>query len=141
MSSPSRGGWARRAASAVEFALVLPFLLVLATGVMEFGWYVSQAIVVSRAARDASRYGASVYEFPDVAPGSLAIPEAEAFAVAILDGAGVGCEAECTVQASLNTEPFETLVVQIEVPYEPLIGMVSLGDTIRYQFTTAVEVQ
>ncbi|MBW1877134.1 MAG: pilus assembly protein [Deltaproteobacteria bacterium] len=121
--------------------MVLPFLLVMVTGVMEFGWYISQAIVVSRAARDASRYGASVYERPELTPGSVALPEAEAFALTILEGANRPCNEGCVVQASLDFEPFETIVVHISVPYEPLIGMVTLGTTIEYRFATAVEVQ
>jgi hypothetical protein len=140
MNGPPRRGWAHRAASAVEFALVLPFFLILTTGVMEFGWFVSQAIVVSRAARDASRYGASVYERPELTPGSLALPEAEAFALTILQGAGLTCDT-CLVQATLGLDPFETIAVHIEVPYEPLIGIVPIGNKIEYTFVTAVEVQ
>lgn len=131
----------RRGASAVEFALVLPVMTLFVAGIIEFGWFITQTLDVSRAARDASRYGASVYEARDVPPGTLSIPAAESFAREILDGAGVACGEGCSVQARVETTPFETVTVEITAPYEPLFGMVTLPHDIRGSFMTAVEAQ
>lgn len=141
MRRTRRYGLLRRAGSAVEFGLILPVLLILVTGVMEFGWFLSQLIVVSRAARDASRYGAAVYEDPNITPGTLALPAAEQLALEVLDGAGMTCNSPCDVNATLETTPFYMVVVNVSYPVEPLVGIVSLDDSIEYEFATAVEVQ
>ena len=45
-----------RGAAAVEFALVLPLLVVLLMGIIDFGLYFYDDLAVSHAARDAARY-------------------------------------------------------------------------------------
>lgn len=44
-----------RGASAVEFALVLPVLIALVLGIIEFGFYFNQQISVTQAAREGAR--------------------------------------------------------------------------------------
>jgi Flp pilus assembly protein TadG len=44
-------------ASAVEFALVVPFLLLLVFGIISFGLYFAGALGLSNATREAARYG------------------------------------------------------------------------------------
>ncbi len=61
--------------SFIELALVLPFLLVLAIGVIELGRYAYISILVGNAARAGSAYGAQ--SLPQASPGNgLAICEA-----------------------------------------------------------------
>ena len=52
-----RRGRGQEGTAAVEFALVLPILLLLVTGIMDFGhyWYIGH--VVSDASREGARYG------------------------------------------------------------------------------------
>ena len=47
-----------RAAAVVELTLVLPFLILIAAGLSEFGMMVSQQQVVTKSVRDAARYAA-----------------------------------------------------------------------------------
>jgi Flp pilus assembly protein TadG len=47
-----------RGQSLVEFALVLPILLFLVLGVLEFGWILKAEIAVNAAAREGARYAA-----------------------------------------------------------------------------------
>lgn len=49
----------QRGQSLVEFALVLPMLLLLVLGVFEFGWILKAEIAVSAAAREGARYAAA----------------------------------------------------------------------------------
>ena len=51
----SRGGH-ERGAAAVEFALVLPILLVILLGILDFGLYYYNDLQLTHAARDAARY-------------------------------------------------------------------------------------
>ncbi len=46
-----------RGAAAVEFALVLPLLLTLCLGIIDFGYLINRASLVNNAARDAAREG------------------------------------------------------------------------------------
>ena len=55
MGSSSRGTNAERGAVAVEFALVLPILIVLMLGIIEFGLGYNAQITVSAAAREGAR--------------------------------------------------------------------------------------
>ena len=57
----SRPRWPqRRGATAVEFALILPLVLVLFVGVLEYGWYFFAHSMVMRSARMGCRAGAVV---------------------------------------------------------------------------------
>ncbi|CZR10361.1 TadE/TadG family type IV pilus assembly protein [Trichococcus ilyis] len=49
----------QRGQALVEFALVLPMLLLLVLGVLEFGWILKAEIAVSAAAREGARYAAA----------------------------------------------------------------------------------
>lgn len=56
--TPSRDArrWRRqRGAAAVEFALILPILLMLVFGIIDFGLYINAAAVVGNAAREGAR--------------------------------------------------------------------------------------
>ena len=55
MGSSSRGANAERGAVAVEFALVLPILIMLMLGIIEFGLGYNAQITVSAAAREGAR--------------------------------------------------------------------------------------
>jgi Flp pilus assembly protein TadG len=53
-----------RGAAAVEFALVMPLLLLLVFGIVEFGLIMNRQITVTHAAREGARY----YSLPSVTP-------------------------------------------------------------------------
>lgn len=53
-----RGKARQRGAAAVEFALVLPFLLMMVLGTIDWGWYFFVREVVTNAAREGARAGA-----------------------------------------------------------------------------------
>lgn len=56
----------RRGQSLVEFALVLPFLILLLMGIIEFGWLVKNQLTIANAARDGARYAAVGHTVEDV---------------------------------------------------------------------------
>jgi Flp pilus assembly protein TadG len=53
-----RGKARQRGAAAVEFALLLPFLLMVVLGAIDWGWYFFVREVVTNAAREGARAGA-----------------------------------------------------------------------------------
>lgn len=53
-----------RGVSAVEFALVLPLLLVILFGIIEFGAVLYNQAVITNASREAARYAAGFYTNP-----------------------------------------------------------------------------
>lgn len=71
-----------RGAAAVEFALVLPLLLALVFGIVEFGWMFNQQLTLTNAARESARYMAVHYaegasaEAEAIAQGQMLMPEA-----------------------------------------------------------------
>lgn len=48
----------RRGSTLVEFALLLPVLLAILLGIIEFGWLISRTYMVGNATREGARYGA-----------------------------------------------------------------------------------
>jgi Flp pilus assembly protein TadG len=101
---PPRGARSDRGAAAVEFALLLPLLLVLVFGIIDFGRALNAQITLTQAAREGARL-ASLKQ-PNVVPKSQA-------AASPLTGVGVAVTAcpaaptpgaDATVQTSYTFE-------------------------------------
>jgi len=92
---------AERGAALVEFALVLPILLMVALGIIEFGFALSQQLDVRHGAREASRMVATDdYTLSDACSRiNLATGSTITLAGA---GGGIGDEAAVTVAAPLQ---------------------------------------
>lgn len=106
-------------ASAVEFALVLPVLLLLILGMVEFGTLFYRQAIVSWSSREAARLGI-VQAVPKPTAG-----EVEAMAAAVLAQAGLGA-APVTITVTGAGGAFGTdLIVLVESPY-------------RFQFVSAL---
>ncbi|HEX9290756.1 MAG TPA: TadE family protein [Anaeromyxobacteraceae bacterium] len=85
MRSKRHGGRGReRGAAVVEFALVLPLLLMLVLGAIDWGWYFYLREVVTNAAREGARAGSVS------ALGSSAAAAAETAATTYLTNLGLG---------------------------------------------------
>jgi Flp pilus assembly protein TadG len=79
-------------AAAVEFALVLPILLAVVFGIVEFSWTFNQQISLSNAARESARYMAIHYAEADAE--STAIGQGLASAPSAV-GATITIDSEC----------------------------------------------
>jgi len=52
---PSRGCFRRRGATLVEFALILPLILGILLGILEFGWMIKNYLTLANATREGAR--------------------------------------------------------------------------------------
>jgi Flp pilus assembly protein TadG len=109
----------RRGASAIEFALTLPFLFGIFSGVFEYGMVFFNQVGVINAVRDGARIAVAADE-------SDATMIAEARAYEVLDEFGLNCDEGCQVSATLGTAPggYSTISVSAQVPYTPLFGLI-----------------
>jgi hypothetical protein len=134
----------RRGASAIEFVLWLPVLIILLSGVVDISWYMSRYHLVQRATMDGVRYGVrqAAEEAPTDAQGSKQIPAAENRARAMLVDFGLGSP---VVNAQLIPDgggcPFDRLEMDTTVTFQPLIGFITLPNTISSNFSMMSEIQ
>lgn len=99
--------------SLVEFALVLPILLLLVLGMLEYGWMLNAKISVTGAAREGARASSVVGK----ANSSQAYAKAFAAANAYM---GVGTLAPGDVMVTVSAD---NVKVTINYDKEPLIGL------------------
>lgn len=118
----------RRGAAATEFALWLPFVLLLLGGIVDLGRMASLAHAVERAARDGARTGAATTKAlaSSDPPEGLDIETAAiAQARQILLDSGLACADGCDVQAAWITggEGWRLIRVEVTVPFVPVVGL------------------
>ena len=130
----------RRGASALEFALTLPIVMAVLTGILEYGWYLFQLSNVVHALRDGTRIGVTVPLEDEEGP----IPRAEMHARSVLDGLGVPCTESggCIVRATVaSAGDVEALTTSIEVDYTPIVGLLPTPALLRGDFTMMMQEQ
>ncbi len=132
----------RHGASAVEFALTLPILLLVVMGIVELSLLMHRSYTVTRVARDSCRVGSGVLE--GVEPtGDLIETSAEEHATFALEAADIDCGAGCDVEATwYEADGWMMLWVDVDVPYDPFTGMLPmLPDTTHGGFVMLTQQQ
>ena len=130
----------RRGASALEFALTLPVVMVVLAGILEYGWYLFQLSNVVHALRDGTRIGVTVPLTEATPPAT----RAEQHARDVMNGLGVPCEdgAGCTVTAIIRpSDDFDVLQLRIEVDYVPIVGLLPSPSRLQGSFTMMMQEQ
>lgn len=104
--------------AALEFGLVLPLLLVILLGIVDYGHIYFTRLSMSNAAREGARVG-------------VTLPETEAQAAAVAAATGyldrAGISAVVTATTPSDTDPTVTVTITID-PFDPLIGLVPTPD-------------
>ena len=131
---------ARRGSQAIEFALVLPVLLAVTSGIVDYGWYYSQALSVIYAAREGGRTGAA-HDFDDTGtPCSIA----ETATINALKAAGFSTASASQVAGSVTTDSGTgelVLSVTATIPYTKLWGLLPTPTNMVGRITVRLEDQ
>ncbi|MDP2310076.1 MAG: pilus assembly protein [Pseudomonadota bacterium] len=141
--SRTRHTSARRGASALEFALILPIFVALLAGVMDLAWLAFQRSALSSSAALGCRVGALV----DPGEGDMYWSELEENAqLAIVDAlaaTGSVCDPEdCTVAvSSFGTDPGRSLGCTVTREFRPLTGLILDPMPIEYTIVVRMEWQ
>lgn len=122
----------RQGGAALELALTLPLMVMLGGAVIEWGWFFVRQRVVLEAAADAVRTAAGTLQEDD--------PEAAGAQRArwLLAEAGLR---DATVGATLLTDDalgLQVVRVDVSAPYEPLIGLFPLPESLTASATMSV---
>lgn len=131
---------ARRGATAIEFALLLPVFCAILFGVMEYAWVFYQQSNVVAATRDALRIAVTLPKSYSPTPSEAAFDEVRQ------NLTGFGYTPDQLDAATIDAEyagstPDETLTVTVSMPYQPIIGLVATPDTINCTMTMRLELQ
>lgn len=110
----------RRAASALEVAFILPVVLLLLAGIMDWSWLLFHQMSVVVASGRGARIAAGVSESDD--PEGAAARSVETW----LGRFGLDPD-RATIQAQVDSasDP-QTILVEVSVPYHPLVGLLPM---------------
>jgi hypothetical protein len=116
-----------KGASAVEFALVLPVLLLILFGTIEYGWYLTVQFMLSNAVTEGARVGITARQWEGEDPKQMAI-DAVVSSFRLLKS-GQARAFRQPVQATVNEENEPpTLEVWVkEYHYRPITGFLPQG--------------
>lgn len=112
----------RLGAVAVEFALVLPLLLLIVGGAMSWGRVLSREVLLVQVARDAALAGARTGS--DDGPADVAMARAQEG----LEAAGFDCSAATITVTPVALAAGSAIEVRIEVAGDHLVDVVPLPD-------------
>ncbi|MCB9796658.1 MAG: pilus assembly protein [Alphaproteobacteria bacterium] len=123
----------RGGASAIEFALGFPVLMVLLFGVMDWSWQLTHQLTAVSAAQRGARIAAGV----DAEDGPEVIAKAEARAwldAHAMDGGSATIDVTIAELAG-STGP--VLTVTVSAPLEPLVGLLPMPGKVRGEASVA----
>lgn len=128
----------RRGASAMEFVLTLPVVILLVGITVEWGWVLNQQTWVHAAARDAARW--AVEQDPD----SVNITQSAEFAAEEwLSSYNFDCDAvECDIRGRIiDVAGRRALELSVDIEHEPILGLVATPETLHGESTYVLKFQ
>lgn len=128
----------RRGSAQVEFALLLPLVLMFFYGIMEYGWMFFHRTAVQEAGRQGCRHGATLNTADhDVEAEVIDVTES------VLSGLGVDCDRHaCEIVAEIEGEaPTSRLRCTVSMDHRPLTNALPVPETLAAGYLYYVEVQ
>ena len=119
--------------NAIEFALLLPVLLTLVFGAIEYSWYFVQYEAVVRAAQVGVRAGSQIKRTANPSPQTTAADVAKSTLTTSQPALG----ATATATGSVLTN--NTVQILLSAPYKPLIKFVPTPATVTYTAVMRLE--
>lgn len=124
-------------AAAVEFALILPVLLSVVFGILEYGWIFYQQFNLASAVRNGLRQGVTISQTASPNPQETCRQKA----LADLQTMGIS-PASVTVTATYaGSTPTRTMTLSASMNYSKLIGFVPTPARLVYAMTMMLELQ
>jgi Flp pilus assembly protein TadG len=124
----------------VEFALILPILILILCGIIDFGWIFGNQVVLSNATRESARYMAMNYD------STATLAANKAVAVDVLDDlvppAVIPADMTVTFSAVVGTDS-TSITVGATYPLKvltPLVGVI-LGNTFTISASTTMRAE
>jgi Flp pilus assembly protein TadG len=121
-------------AQAVEFALILPVMMAISSGIVDYGWYFSQDLALIDASRSGVRAGVTadpeVDDYCDLAVDATR----DALTLAGLDGT-----AATVTAATTGSGDDRTLTVTVSLPYGAPFGLVPVPPNLANAATMRIE--
>lgn len=119
MRLPSVGRRSERGAALVEFAVVMPLLILLLFGIMEAGWFFAQQVEVRNAAREGARIAA--VSAPDITgDGAFTLTDVIARTCDTLDLSSGSVQITTTASGA---EVGDTATIQVTSTYDSLTSL------------------
>jgi Flp pilus assembly protein TadG len=128
---PSHKRAPRSGAALIEFALTVPFLLMMTMGVVDFSRYLDTWNVAETVARDGCRYGATITNnLAGTGPATKTdIEDTAALQTEnVLADVGIACIDGCVVNAKVDTnvDLGNILTVVVTLPFHSMFGVIGL---------------
>lgn len=128
----------RRGAQALEFALVMPVVMLFLGGAVDYGWFFYRESLVASALRDATKLGAREHAVgAEIDAGGCAacLNTTQTIAIAALQDAGFSGLGGADLGVSLRDVAGACAVVAAPpaIPHQPLVGLVPSPTTYNVQ--------
>ena len=127
----------KRGSNATEFILTLPLLPIMASGIIDFSWYLVQYNAAVNAVREGARAGAAA------PPDSTPDPVAQANAAAANAAAVYNLNETVTCVAETLTSQLAAYTCSVEFDFTPLVGFpgVTPPSNVSYTLTMMGQIQ
>lgn len=138
--------WKTRGGSAAEFAIILPVLVALLFGIIEFGLILYDQAMITNASREGARAGI-VYSYPARIGDGEIVSVVTNYCVNHLVSFGSGSAVNVSIQragAGGGTASGDTLTVRVTYPYTFLVlpnFITSLGPQLSLSATTVMRME
>jgi Flp pilus assembly protein TadG len=119
----------RSGAALIEFALTVPFLLMMTMGVVDFTRYLATWNTAEAVARDGCRYGATITTVGTAPATKTDIEDTAALETEnVLADVGIACINGCVVNAKVDTnvDLGNILTVTVTLPFSSMFGVIGL---------------
>ena len=127
----------RRGSTVTEFAIWLPVMVIIFSGMVDLSWQLSQYQKLVRITRDSARVAAATYENPQfMEPGSLSIIAGEDYA---RDACARLNMDDCDIEVERLEGSPPIMQVQISYDVTPIVGILPLDTEVNSQFSMAYE--